>query len=139
MNNGSAEVVRPTSLDLSKLSADEILQLRDRIMAEARSKIDPQGTGFDPVMERTDDGSFFSTDDMAFKDWWDWVEQVVRTISDGLTRVALGLSAGGLAIAASNMYGSAAGSRYADITLGAAGVMGAWFLVAAVRSTMRGK
>ena len=89
-------------------------------------------------MQSTDDGDFFPTDDASFfRDWWDWVQQIVLTISDGLTRVALGITAGMLAIAASHMYGSEAGLRVANLTLGASGVFALWFLTASVLAVAR--
>ena len=138
MSNDSPGFKRPQNLDLSKLSFDEILQLRDRIVHAAQAKIDPQSVDFRPVME-TDDGTFFGTDDVAFKDWWDWVEQIIRTVSDGLTRIALGVTVAGLAIASGLMYGSPATGRYADLTLGAAGVLGVFFVALTLRSTLRGR
>jgi hypothetical protein len=115
--------------ELSKISPAELSQLREKIMADARRTVDPRGTRFDPVM-LTDDEMFFRTDDVEFMDWWDWVEQGVRTIGDGFTRLALGVTAGGLAIAASHMYGTNEGSRFAGPTLLASGLMVVWLLVA---------
>jgi hypothetical protein len=137
MANVAGDLGRFAHSDPATTDSDRILERRNVLMEAARRKIDPAGTGFDARMDDTDDSTFFRTDDVAFKDWWDWVEQVIRTISDGLTRVALGGVAAGFAIAASNMYGSVEGSRYAGATLLVAGAFGVLFLGSTVVSLAR--
>jgi hypothetical protein len=131
----------PESVDLkwqSRMNAEQIAEVRERIVREAQKKVDPNHLGFRPVMQGTDDGDFFPTDDASFfRDWWEWVEQVVLSISEGFTRVALGLTAGMFAIAASHMYASEGGARVANWTLGAAGVFGLWFLTSSVLAVAR--
>jgi hypothetical protein len=129
---------RPEGLDLSTLSADEIHRLRDAIVDRARKAVDPQGTGFDMRMMATDDGGF-DTDDVTFADWWTWVERMATVISEAATRVGLALIVAGGAIAASHLYGSADGGRYAGLTLGVSGVFALWFVVSAIVSAMRGR
>jgi hypothetical protein len=129
---------RPQGLDLSTLSADEIHQLRDAIVDRARQTVDPHGTGFDMRMMGTDD-DLFTTDDMTMADWWTWVERVATAVSEGATRVGIGVIAAGGAIAASHMFGSPEGSRYASLTLGVSGAFALWFVASAAISATRGR
>jgi hypothetical protein len=128
-------------LDLSELTADEMRQLREQIMARARQFVDPNGIGFDALMQdASDDGDpYFTTDDVTFRDWWDWVQQIVRVIGEGSTRVGLGVMAAGGAIAASHLYTTESGSRYGGIALGVSAVFAAWFVVSAALSAVRGR
>ena len=132
--------LRTKDLDLSRLSPDDMRELREAIMARARTFVDPNGIGFDAVMKASDDGDpYFNTDDVTFRDWWDWVQQVVRVIGEGSTRVGLGVMAAGGAIAASHMYTSQLGSQYAGLTLAVSAVLGTWFVVSAAVSAVRGR
>jgi hypothetical protein len=120
-----------------RLESGDLAEIRSRIMADAKRGVDRHRTGFNPTMLTDDDTNFFNTDDVAFRDWWDWIEQIIRSISDGLTRVALGVTAAGFAIAASHMYASPEGAKFAGPTLGAAVLLVAWQLVSTGASMRR--
>lgn len=85
----------------------------------------------------TTDDELFNTDDMTINDWWTWVERLSWAISDGATRVGIGLIAAGGAIAAAQMFGSPAGSQYAGLTLSVSGGFALWFVVSAAMSAVR--
>lgn len=121
----------PTRADLD--------DLKDKILAGARKKVDPDGVGFDALMMTTDDGDFFSTDDVTFGEWWTWVERVSSVISQAASRLGLGIMAAGSAIAAAQMFNSQAGAQYGKATLAVSGLLGGWFVVSAVISSVRGK
>ena len=127
----------PASVPDARLSNDEIRKLRDVIMANARQTVDPHGIGFDALMVSTDDSSFFHTDDVAFKDWWEWVQQIVRAISDGSTRIGSGVIAAGGAIASSLLYGTERGVPYAGVVLIVSGAFAVWFAISAAMTSAR--
>ena len=117
----------------------ELESVRKAIWARARQTVDPQGTGFDPFVMSTDDSSTFLTDDMSFKDWLDWVQQIASLISLASARIGLGIIAAGGAIAASNMFGNPAAAGYATATLAVSAAFAAWFVGATVGARARGR
>lgn len=131
--------LRKIAPELSKMSPEELDQLRDMIMARAHSTMDPNALGLDVLMQSTDDMSWFTTDDVSFRDWLDWVTQMVRVISDSSTRVGAGILAAGGAVAASNLYATEAGSRFASLTLAVSAAFGLWFVASALTAAFRGR
>jgi hypothetical protein len=131
--------LREIAPDLSKMSQEELDKLRDMVMERARNTMDPNGLGLDVLMQTTDDSSWFSTDDVSFRDWMDWVQQTIRVISDSATRIGAGILAAGGAVAASNLYATEAGSRFAGATLALSAAFGLWFVASAVGSALRGR
>jgi hypothetical protein len=120
-----------SAADPTQRSAEDVFALRDAIMDRARRQVDPGNTGFDPRMSIES----FPTDDMLFRDWWDWVERIVKYILVAATRVTLGIITAGGVIGAAQLYGTPAGSQYAGITLGISALFGAWFVVSTVRTS----
>jgi hypothetical protein len=86
-----------------------------------------------------DMSDFLGTDDVAFIDRWQWVQQLGRAVLQASTRVGLGIMAAGFALAGSTLYTSEAGSRYGGIALGASAVFAVWFAVSAILSGVRGR
>jgi hypothetical protein len=82
-------------------------------------------------MSSDDFGHFPPTDDWG-TDWWTWIERLIRTISDASIRLGAAVLSAGFAIAASNMVQRQDG--LATLTLGAAGVFAAWFVVSSFMS-----
>jgi hypothetical protein len=126
-------------MDLSKMSVEELDRLREEILKRARKTVDPEGTGFDPLMMSTDDSGVFSTDDVTFADWLDWVQQGMRTIVDASVNVGISVIAAGGAIAASQMFATERGWAYAGTTLAVSGAFAAWFVVGSLASRLRGR
>ena len=132
----SADSYRQADLDPSKPNMDDIRRVRDTIIENARRKVDPARTGFDATMS-DESGGF--TDDGEFAHWWDWIEQIVRVISDGSTRIGLGVIAAGAAIASGLMFSSDRGSAYGGVTLIVAAGFAAWFAISAAVSAIRSR
>ena len=110
-----------------KRSIDEIFELRDAIIAGARRKVDPDGTGCDAQM------SFAGG-------WgWDWGERLLAFATAFTTRMEFAVVAGGGAIAAGHMYGSVAGERYATITLAVSGLFAAWVAIFGIVAQFRSR
>jgi hypothetical protein len=124
--NNQPPTRRPADLDLSRMSSEELDELRDRLVQNAR-----RGGRFEPTMA-TDEGSFFVTDDVAFNPW-SWQEIVIRAISESATRIAAAHFAAASATAASQMFQSG-NKRAAWATLGASGAAAAGFTASAVRA-----
>jgi hypothetical protein len=77
----------------------------------------------------TDDGDFFGeTEEEQFADWLHWAERLVEAILLMSQRVSLAIAAGGFAIAGSHMIDKA--PMLGQVSLGAAGLFGVWFIVA---------
>jgi len=77
----------------------------------------------------TDDGGFFGeTEEEQFGDWLHWAERFVDGILLASQRVSLALAAGGFAIAGSSLIDKA--PMLGQLSLGAAGLFGVWFIVA---------
>jgi hypothetical protein len=125
---------RRADLDPSQRSVEDLLRLRDAIAEAARRKVDPAGTGFDATM--SDEGGGL-TDDGEFTHWWDWIEQIVQVISEGSTRIGLGIVAAGAAIASGLMYNAGERAAFAGPTLIVAAVFGAWFAISAAVAVVR--
>ena len=128
----SDDILHQSNRDLSKLSSEEIHRLKDTIIEQARRKVDPEETGFDARMSFSD----FQTDDWA-ENWWEWLERVSRAISDGATRIGLGVMAGAGVIGAAQLFNSEGGSHYATIVLGVSGLFALWFAASAVGMRFR--
>ncbi len=108
-------------------------------MARARRAVDPDGTGFDAQMRAYDGMDFFPTDDLAFGSGGPGSCKPPASSRQASTRVGLAIMTTGTAVAASHLYDSAAGARYADVTLAASGVFAVWFVVSAAVSAVRGR
>jgi hypothetical protein len=125
-------------LDLTQLSGEEILQLRDSIMARARRTVDPDERGFDPLMMSEEGSDFFGSEDLSSRFGWNWNIQVVDAFSRASRRLGLAVISAGTAIAASNMFASPAAAPFARITLALSAIFGAWFVMAMLRSGSHG-
>jgi hypothetical protein len=128
-----SEPLRTNDLDLS--SRTERLRIRKALFERARKSVDPDQTGFDAVMV-TDDSDFFPTDE---GDYLDLIDPVINVLFDGAVRLGIAVIAAGVAIAASQMFGSPAGTAYAVPTLLVSGGFAVWFVVSAVAGANRRK
>jgi hypothetical protein len=116
---------------LSKERIEEIYEIRRAIKEGARQKVDPEGTGFDPVMMGTDDGDFFGvTEEAQFQDWLDWAQQLVNVISLVSQRIGLAIVSVGFAIVGSTLVSSERSLSLGQVSLGISAVFTVWFAVA---------
>src|ERR1700693_5675423 len=97
----------PEKIDMSKLSVEELLQLKEAILARARHTVDAQNTGFNPIMMATN-GNGSDTQDGEF-DWWTWSEEVISLISQISQQVSLGILTAGTAVASAGLFSSQLG------------------------------
>jgi hypothetical protein len=129
--NGKEQPFRPESMDLSKMSVDQLKELKEAIMARAGEKVGPEG--FSPIMMQTGgDIDSFSTVSQP----WDYLSQVINI---AFRRIALSLTTVGLGLTAANLYGTQGGAAYAPAALVGAGVSAAWFILDMVRGGVKGR
>jgi hypothetical protein len=121
----------PDAMDLSKLTIEELNELKEAILARAGRQVGPQG--FDPVMQGTQDGT----------DWWDWIEEVIdnfsQVVSNAARLISLAVISVGAAITGAQLSASVRGSTYAGAALIVGAVFGAWFVVEMFRKSARTK
>jgi hypothetical protein len=119
----------PEAMDLSKLTIEQLQELKDAILARAGRQVGPQG--FDPVMQESDGGS----------NWWDWIEQIVDELSWAVfiaaRFISLAIISVGAAITGAQLYASERGSAYAGAALIVGAVFGVWFVVEMFRKSAR--
>jgi hypothetical protein len=128
---------RAEAIDLSKLSVDELDELRKAILARARKMVDPLSTGFNPIMMATTPGEgIFSTDDVAidWRDWWERFADIGDIVAISFRRLSLALIAAGGAIASSHMLANSDSARFGVGTLAVSAALGAWFVIDMVRT-----
>jgi hypothetical protein len=134
-NDNPRDAFRPEEMDLSQLSMEQLRELKDAIVARASDRVGPEG--FNPIMMATTSGDLFGSIDW-FTDPEDWLINVARIIYTLINiasrRVGLAIASSGAALAASHLYTTEAGSRYAGAALGAAAVFGVWMLADMARS-----
>ena len=129
--------IRPEAIDLTKLSVEELDDLRKAILDRARKMVDPLSTGFNPIMMATTPGEgIFRTDDVAidWRDWWERFASIGDIVSISFRRISLAVVTAGGSIAASHMLTNAASEGYGKATLGVSAILGAWFVVDMVRT-----
>lgn len=90
-------------------------------------------------MASIDPNDMLGTDELTFGEWWTWVQQFSRAISQGSTRIGLGIISGGFAIAGASLFNSQAGADYGKVMLGASGVFALWFAGSVIASTVKGR
>jgi hypothetical protein len=127
-NNTNLPPFSPEKMDMSKLTVEELLQLKDAILARARRTVDAQGTGFNPIMMASGDSSS-NTQDGELPDWWQWIEDATEILAQISQQVSLAVLAGATAIAGGILYNSQSGERYAGATLAVAAVLGVSYVV----------
>lgn len=128
----------PENIDMSKLTVEELLKLKDAILEHARHTVDPTGTGFNPIMQGTMEGA--GTWDWVAQDWRQWIEEVenlINVVSLGWRGVVLGILAGTAGIAAAQLYTTESGSRYAGATLLVAAGFAVWAGVTVIMGSTR--
>jgi len=126
------DAFRPEEMDLSKLTMEQLRELKDAIVARASDRVGPEG--FNPIMQGTDDfsgwASFTGDPFTDPRSWWINVAQFVYTlINVASRRVGLAIAFSGAALAASHLYTTDAGSRYGGAMLGAAALFGVLMLI----------
>lgn len=122
---------RPEAMDLSKMSVEQLSELKEAIMARAGEKVGPEG--FNPIMMQTGgDIDSFS----AVSQPWDYLIQVLNM---SFRRIALSLTTVGLGLTAANLYGTQAGAAYGPAALVAAGASAVWFILDMVRGGVKGR
>lgn len=112
----------PESLDLSKLSTEQLAELKDAIMARARAEVGPRG--FNPIMMATDE--LVNPWDMI-ANWWDAIILSFR-------RLGLAILTSGLGLTAAGLYGTDAGQAWAPFAMGGAAIGAVWFVADMIRT-----
>ena len=117
---------KPEAMDLSKMSIEQLTDLKNAIIAQANKKIGPEG--FNPIMMATQDqfGSFT----WASQPPWDYLAQ---TLNIAMRRISLAITTAGLGITGASLLGVQGSSTYATIALSAAGVSALWFVLDMLR------
>jgi hypothetical protein len=108
------------------------------MLDQAREKIDPRGTGFDPLMADYDDG-LFSTDEGGMPDWLTVVDPLARVITQAAIRVSLAAITAGTAISGSLLFQTERGAPYGAPMLAVAAIAAGWFAVSSVLAGIRGR
>jgi hypothetical protein len=109
---------------LSEADFQRLDRVREGILEKARRTVDPEGTGFDMMMQGSDDGSFFGpTEDPLLDDWRD---RMIDVISIASRRVSLAVLATGFAIAGATMVGGGTTSGFGQASLVLSGVFTIW-------------
>jgi hypothetical protein len=109
-------------------------------MAKTRTTIDPDGTGFDAMMQGSDDGGFFGfTEEQQFHEWLDWAERFINIISLVSQRVSLAVASAGFAIAGATMVGTERAAGLGQVSLVVAVAFAVWFAAANIREAKTGR
>lgn len=134
------DAFRPDDIDLSQLSVEQLRELKDAIVSRARERVGPEG--FNPIMmATTHDGDLFGTTEDWVQDPRDWVILVARVIyaliNVASRRVSLAVASSGAALAASHLYATEGGARFAGVGLLVAAVFGIWLVAELARPAPR--
>ena len=104
-------------VDLSRMTTEELIELKDAIMARARTEVGPKG--FNPSMLATPD---------MFDPWLSLI-QPVDWVSLAFRRLSLAVLTGGLGLTSAGLFRTEAGAGYGSVVLLAAGLSAVWFVV----------
>lgn len=118
----------PQEMDLSKLTVQQLIELREAIMARVQSELGGPGAPGPIFAMATTDDEFWNPWDLVAR----YLDQFILVIDAAFRRVALGILTVGSALASANFYASEANTTLGIVLLAASGVFGLWFVGDAV-------